>query len=75
MLGRARKFGAARATQSAGGSFARLLKAGQWRFLEYQLFLDSGQEESQAVAYFQIEASDFEDLREATKAQKYAYES
>ena len=52
--------GAARAILKAGGSFAQLLRAGQWHSSAYKLYLDLGREESQAVAEVLIEASDGE---------------
>ena len=42
--------GAVRAILGAGGSLAQLLGAGQWHPAAYRLFLDSGVEETKAVA-------------------------
>ena len=52
--------GAARAILEAGGSFAQLLKAGQWHSSAYRLYLDLGMEENKAMAQVMIEQSDDE---------------
>ena len=52
--------GAARAILEAGGSFAQLLKAGQWHSSAYRLYLDLGMEENRAMAEVMIEQSDDE---------------
>ena len=53
--------GAARAILEAGGSFAQLLKAGQWHSSAFRLYLDIGVEETKAMAAATIEASDDEE--------------
>ena len=52
--------GAARAILEAGGSFAQLLRAGQWHSSAFRLYLDLGVEEKKAMAAVLIEASDDE---------------
>ena len=52
--------GAARAILGAGGSFARLLRAGQWHSSAYGLYLDLAFEETKAMASTLIVASDDE---------------
>ena len=52
--------GAARAILEAGGSFAQLLRAGQWHSSACRLYLDLGVEEKKAMAAVLIEASDDE---------------
>ena len=52
--------GAARAILEAGGSFAQLLKAGQWHSSAFRLYLDLGVEEKKAMAEVLIEHSDEE---------------
>ena len=47
--------GAAGSIFDAGGSFAQLLKAGQWRSLAYRPCLDMGVEAAKAVAFTHIE--------------------
>ena len=50
--------GAARAILEAGGSFSQLLRSGQWRSAAYQLYLDLGREEANAMASVLVEGSD-----------------
>ena len=50
--------GAARAILDAGGTFAQLLKAGQWHSSAYRLYLDLGGEEAKAMASVLIEDSE-----------------
>ena len=50
--------GAARAILDAGGSFAQLLRSGQWHSSAYQLYLDLGHEEATAMASVLVEGSD-----------------
>ena len=50
--------GAARAILAAGGTFAQLLRAGQWHSSAYRLYLDMGGEEAKAMASVLIEDSD-----------------
>ena len=52
--------GAARAILEAGGSFAQLLRSGQWHSSAYQLYLDLGHEEATAMASVLVEGSDDE---------------
>ena len=52
--------GDSKAILGAGGSFARLLRAGQWRSPAYRLYLDLGVEETKTMAPIPIEASDDE---------------
>ena len=42
----------------AGGSFAQLVLAGQWRPSAYRLYLDLGVEDTRAMAPVRIEASE-----------------
>ena len=50
--------GAARAILEAGGSFAQLLRAGQWHSSAYKVYLDMGREETSAVTSLLADASD-----------------
>ena len=50
--------GATRAILETGGPFSQLLRSGKWRPSAFQLYLDLGCEESQAIAPVLIEASD-----------------
>ena len=52
--------GAARAILAAGGSFSKLLRAGQWHSSAYKLYLDMGREETTAVPSLLPDASDDE---------------
>ena len=52
--------GAARAILEAGGSFAQLLRPGQWHSSAYQLYRDLGHEEATAMASVLAEGSDDE---------------
>ena len=52
--------GAARAILEAGDSFSQLLRSGQWRSSAYQLYLDLGREEANAMASVLVEGSDDE---------------
>ena len=55
-----RRGGETRAIIEAGGSFARLLRSGHWRFSAFQLHLDLGKEGSRVMASMLIDASDDE---------------
>ena len=50
--------GAARALVAAGGTFAQLLRAGQWRGNAVRLYLDLGEDERRAMTDILIEGSD-----------------
>ena len=54
--------GAARAILEAGGSFAQLLRAGQWHSSAYKVYLDMGREEPTAASSLLADASDDEML-------------
>ena len=50
--------GADQASTQAGGSFAQLLMAGQWRSSAHRLYLDLGRKESLATASILVAALD-----------------
>ena len=54
--------GDARAIKEVGGSCTQLLRSGQWRSSAYQLYLDLGHEEANAMASVLVEGSDDERL-------------